>query len=360
MDVVAVGVGGAGGRIVDELHRDDAGRSVSYLAASRVFDTDTSSLGALDRVPGDARHPFGTLEFDGSGADSDADAARDAAADQATELRRELDEVITTTVTGILLVAGLGGGTGPGATPVLAEELTRVYDRPVYCVSVLPTGDDETACENAARGVEALDSVVDCQIAFDNDAWTGEDDSLEDRLPALNRELADRLGSLLVAGEVEAASPVGESVLDETDVAATLDADGLATVGYASAPVSKFRDVEDSLVGRLKGKLLEEVTDAERREAVTSTLRWAVRGQLTMDCDPADSATALVLFSGPADWLHRGAVADGRDWVASRCENAELRSGDAPVPGGSELSVLVVFAGLERAPRIEELQWYGG
>ncbi|PSP46243.1 hypothetical protein BRC69_03985 [Halobacteriales archaeon QH_6_66_25] len=193
MDVVAVGVGGAGGRIVDELHRDDAGRSVSYLAASRVFDTDTSSLGALDRVPSDARHPFGTLEFDGSGADSDADAARDAAADQATELRRELDEVITTSVTGILLVAGLGGGTGPGATPVLAEELTRVYDRPVYCVSVLPTGDDETACENAARGVEALDSVVDCQIAFDNDAWTGEDDSLEDRLPALNRELADRL-----------------------------------------------------------------------------------------------------------------------------------------------------------------------
>jgi len=360
MDVVAVGVGGAGGRIVDELHRDDAGRSVSYLAASRVFDTDTSSLGALDRVPGEARHPFGTLVFEGAGADGDADAARDAAAEQATELRRELDDVITTRVTSIVLVAGLGGGTGAGATPVLAEELSRVYDRPVYCVSVLPTGDSGAACENAARGVEALDGVVDCQVVFDNEAWVEDEESMEDRLPALNRELADRLGSLLVAGELEAANPVGESVLDETDVAATLDAGGLATIGYASAPVRKFREVEDSLVGRLKGSLLEDASDMERREAVTSTLRWAVRGQLTLDCDPSESASALVLFSGPPDWLHRGAVADGRDWVAEQSGNAELRSGDAPVSGGDSISVLVVFAGIERAPRIEELQWYGG
>ena len=360
MDVVAVGVGGAGGRIVDELHRDDAQRPVSYLAASRVFDTDTASLGALDRVPGDARHPFGTLAFDGAGADDDADAARDAMAEQVTELRRELDDLVTTGVTGIVLAAGLGGGTGAGATPVLAEELARVYERPVYCISVLPTSDSEQASENAARGLEALDGVVDCQLAFDNEAWVGDDESIGDRIPVLNRELAARLGTLFVAGEVDAASPVGESVLDETDVAATLDAGGLATVGYASAPVSKFRDVEDSLVGCLKGKLLEEATDAERREAVTSTLRWAVRGQLTMDCDPADSATALVLFSGPPDWLHRGAVADGRDWVGGLSENAELRSGDAPITGSSELSVLVVFTGLERAPRIEELQWYGG
>ena len=53
-------------------------------------------------------------------------------------------------------------------------------------------------------------------------------------------------------------------------------------------------------------------------------------------------------------------MADGRDWVGGLSENAELRSGDAPITGSSELSVLVVFTGLERAPRIEELQWYGG
>lgn len=359
MDVVAVGVGGAGGRVVDELHRDDAERQVSYLTASHAFDTDTDSLATLDRVPQDARHSFGTLDFSGSGTDGDREAAAEGMAEQATEMRREIDDTITTGVTGIVLVAGLGGGVGAGATPVLAREIDDIYDRPVYCISVLPTGDAEAAAENAARSVEALDGVVDCQIAFDNDAWVGSEEAIEERIPELNRELADRVGSLFLAGEVAPSGGIGESVLDETDVAATLEAGGLATIGYASAPVSQFRDFgDDSLLDRLQGKLFGSATDIEKQEAVTSTLRWAARGKLTLECELDATGSALVLFSGPPEWLNRQAIADGRDWVAGQTGSAELRSGDAPLPGSDSVSVLVVFAGIENAPRIEELQWY--
>lgn len=359
MDVVAVGVGGAGGRIVDELSRDDAERPVSYLAATHAFDTDTDSLETLDRVPQAARHSVGTLEFGGSGTDGDREAAAEAMAEQATEMRREIDGSITTNVTGIVLVAGLGGGVGAGATPVLARELCGIYDRPVYCISVLPTTDSEVAAENAARALDTLDDVVDCQIAFDNEAWVRSGETIEERIPALNRELVDRVGSLLLAGEVDPAGGIGESVLDETDVAATLDAGGLATIGYASAPVARFREFGDgSVLGRLRGKLFGSASDIEKQEAVRSTLRWAARGKLTLECELDAVGSALLLFSGPPEWLNRGAIADGRDWVAAETGSAELRSGDAPLPGTDSLSVLVVFAGIQSAPRIEELQWY--
>jgi len=358
MEVVAVGVGGAGGRIVDELHRNNVSRPLSFLSASHVFDTDTASLNALDRVREDARHSFGTFEFSASGTDGDREGVAEALAEQVTEMRREIDDSITTNVTGIVLAAGLGGGVGAGATPILAREIGEIYDRPVYCISVLPTADSETAAENAAYALDALDGVVDCQIAFDNERWVGEGEAIAGKIPDLNRELADRVGSLLVAGEVDPAGSIGESVLDETDVTATLDAGGLATIGYASSPVAQFRDVEDSLVGRIRGKLLESASDIERYEAVTTTLNWAVRGQLTLEIDLDAAGSAMVLFSGPPDWLDRQAIADGRDWVAGLTDSAQRRSGDAPVPGSESLSVLVVFAGVESAPRIEELQWY--
>jgi len=359
MDVVAVGVGGAGGRIVDELHRDDASRQGSYLAGSHVLDTDTASLDSLCRVPRDRRHPFGVISFDGNGADGDREAAADAMAEQGSELRREIDASVTAEVTAIVLVAGLGGGTGAGATPPLVEEMRAVYDRPVYCVSVLPTSRSEDEAANAARGLEALDGLVDCQIGFDNDDWVGQEERVSDRLTVLNRELADRIGTLFLAGEASAGGDVGGSVVDEADVAATLATGGLATVGYASPPVSKFRQIDgDSFVDSLRARLLEEATDAEKRDGVLSTVQWAVRGQFTLDCDPADSSAALLLVAGPPDWLHRGAIAEGRDWVAELTGDAELRSGDAPTPEGDSLSVLLVLAGIENAPRIEELQWF--
>jgi len=250
------------------------------------------------------------------------------------------------------------GATGAGATPPLVEEMQTVYDRPVYCVSVLPTSRSEDEASNAARGLEALGGLADCQIGFDNDGWVA-DSRVADRLPGLNRELAERLGTLFLAGEAGATGGVGGSIVDEADVAATLSAGGLATIGYASAPVSKFREIDgDSFVDSLRARLLEDATDAEIRDGIRSTLQWAVRGQLTLDCDPADSSTAFLLLSGPQGWLDRAAIAEGRDWVAELTGDADLRSGDAPAPNGDSLSVLLVLGGIEDAPRIEELQWF--
>jgi cell division GTPase FtsZ len=358
MNVVAVGVGGAGGRIVDELHRDTAKRPVSYLAASIAVDTDRESLAALDHVPPEHRHTFGEFSLEGSGSNGDRQAAQEAATEQVMELRRAIDDTITTDVTGIVLAAGLGGGVGSGATPALASALASVYERPIYTVSALPTGGDEQAAENAARALEDLDEIVDCQLTFDNDAWVSEEQALTDRIPALNRELTERLGTLFLAGDVRGAGDIGETVLDERDVVETLDAGGLATIGYASRPISQFRTIDDSLVGQLRDRLLGSASDEERYEGVTKTLRWAARGQLTLDCELTAASSVLALFSGPPDWLHRKAIADGRSWLEDQTAGASLRSGDAPLRGGDSIAVLVVFAGIESAPRIEELQWY--
>jgi len=67
MRVATVGIGGAGGRIVERLWRDSERRETTYLGAACVVDTDTEALGERNAVPDDRRHAFGLFETDGTG-----------------------------------------------------------------------------------------------------------------------------------------------------------------------------------------------------------------------------------------------------------------------------------------------------
>ena len=48
MRVAAVGIGGAGGRIIDQLWRDNEQRETTYLGAACAVDTDTHALEELN------------------------------------------------------------------------------------------------------------------------------------------------------------------------------------------------------------------------------------------------------------------------------------------------------------------------
>ncbi|WP_135829692.1 tubulin/FtsZ family protein [Halorussus halobius] len=360
MRVVAIGVGGAGGRIVDALRRDDESRSASYLAGVRALDTDRAALSDLEAVPEEARHLFGQVETGGNG--TAGNRARAAAAVEAdlVETRRAVDPAVSSDAAAIVLVAGLGGGTGGVATPELAESLREVYDRPVYAVSVLPAAHEEVPAENAARGLQSLHGAVDAQLVFDNDAWLGSDESIADAAAELNRTLAERLGALFGAGEAATADSVGQRVVDASEVIATLEAGGLATIGYARQAVGdEGASDDDSLLGRVRGLVSsteESVDEVTAIKAVETTLRRAANGRLTFDC-PLDAATSgLLVVAGPPDWLNQSAISDGQNWLSEEMGSVQLRTGDDPVPGGDELAVLVVLAGIRDAPRIDELR----
>lgn len=357
MNVAAIGIGGAGGRIVDRLGRELGTGGGSPVDSVHAIDTDTDSLDALGAVPADARHAIGQFETGGEGTDGDRELGGEIVEDERMEIRRAVEDGIPTTVDAIVVAAGLAGGTGSAVTPALVAGLTTVYEQPVYAVSILPAADDsdERGRQNTAQALTGLDESATAQIVFDNNAWLYGNRSLESHGDRINGALTARLGQLLAVGQ-ETDGAVGQQVVDTRDVMGTLEGGGLVTLGYASRAIAAWRGASSSLLDGLKRRVLGENTEEyERGRAVQRTLSWATRGTLTFDCPRGAATHGLVVFRGPNEWLRGDAVLKGREWLADRAEIERLRSGDAPSSGTASLDVLVVLAGIEQTPQIKRL-----
>lgn len=359
MRVAAVGVGGAGGRIVDQLWRDNDRRPTTYLGGACVVDTDTGALRDLDALPRERRHAFGLFESEGAGTDGDRSTGTAAIEDDSLEVRRAIDPLVTSDIDAVVLVAGVAGGTGGGAVAHIATRLSEIYTQPVYCVSVLPAGWDEDAATNTMATLDELETAVDGQLFFDNEAWLGSEQTVEAAADTLNDTLVTRLGALFAAGEVTAAESVGQSVVDASEIHNTLSGAGAATLGYASQDISMDDPDEtmfDSLRDRITATATDDVDEAAARTAIETAVRRALQETLTAEC-PRDAAdTALTVFAGPPAWLLGDAIADGRQWLSEELQSSEIRTGDVPTPQRQMLSVLVLLSNVTDVPRLEELE----
>jgi len=361
MRVAAVGIGGAGGRIVDRLWQDNKHRETSYLGGACVVDTDTGALGELTALPGNRRHGFGLFQTDGTGTDGDRTNGIAAIEDDRLEVRRAIDPLVTSDIDAIILVAGLAGGTGSGATAHIADALAEIYTMPIYCVSVLPAGWDDEAAANTMQALRTLEATVEGQILFDNEAWLRSGETVEDATETLNKTVVTRLGALCSAGETTEARSVGQSVVDASEIINTLSDAGFATLGHASQELETDDNTGDGrVIGRLKNRFCTDESDnideIEAYSAVETTLRRAVRGKLTAECTRESADSALAVFAGPPAWLSRDAVTDGRRWLADELQSPEIRSGDMPTPDRPTLSVLVLLSGVTELPRLTELE----
>lgn len=361
MKVTAIGVGGAGCRVVDALWRDDDSRKSSYLTTARVLDTDTESLDQLESVPESVRIPFGSIETGGTGTDGDRAAGTAAVNGEMTELRRTIDDAITSAVEAVVVVASLGGGTGSGATPHLIKRLTDLYELPVYAVPILPAKSEDAVIErNANDGLRSLRDVATGQLLFDNEAWKPSGHSAVESGDRLNAALAERLGALFAAGEPNSPDTVPESVVDASEIINTLAGGQFSTIGYGSQqvrePESGLRSWVESLLGN--GNNHEDVDSIESIKAVDTTVRQAALGKLTLECDLASVSRGLLIIAGPPNWLNRQAIADSRGWLSRETEAVQLRGGDVPQPDATHISVTALFSGVDSA-RISELMTDG-
>jgi len=340
MQLVAVGIGGAGGRVAAALQRDSAERRTSYVTGACVLDTDTAAIEQLETIPEENRHPFGLEETAGAGTEGNRTAGVAAADANRLAVRRAIDSLTTSAVDAILLVAGVAGGTGSGATPPIAQALGEVYDRPIYTVGVLPAEATPAAASNTLRALRALDSVVDGQLLFDTNEWQTTGTPLDSQRDRLNTELATRIGELCAAGETVATQPVGQTVVDASDIIATLSGSeaGCITLGYASrAPSPSESESQPSLTDRIRnfvrGSQADDIDALTAIHTIETTVREATRGRLTIDCERNAASRGLVVFAGPSGWLHKEAIDAQRAWLQDELACRELRSGDAPCRG---------------------------
>ncbi|KQC03340.1 MAG: cell division protein [Methanoculleus sp. SDB] len=360
MRVFFIGFGQAGGKIVDMfIEQDKRGGTNNFRGI--VVNTARTDLMGLKNIELKDRILIGQTVVKGHGVGTDNVTGAKITADEIDSIINAIDTRGTHDVDAFVIVAGLGGGTGSGGSPVLARHLKRIYREPVYSLGIIPAPEEGRLYSyNAARSLGTLVNESDNVFIFDNSAWKNEGESVRSAYQRLNDEIVRRFGVLFRAGEV-GKTGVGEMVVDSSEIINTLRGGGITSIGYAVSEVVNPRvKQKKGIFGGLKDSLkkkegAEEVLMGEDKSAkIIALVRRAMLGRLTLPCDYTTAERALVLIAGPSDEMDRKGVEKSKSWVEENIAGVEVRGGDYPLES-SKVAAVVVLASIGDAPRIREL-----
>lgn len=357
MRVFFIGFGQAGGKIVDMFIEQDKRMQTQSFRGIAVNTARTDLMG-LKNIELKDRLLIGQTVVKGHGVGTDNVTGARVTADEIDAIINAIDSRGTHDVDAFVIIAGLGGGTGSGGSPVLARHLKRIYREPVYAIGILPAPEEGRLYSyNAARSLSTLVNEADNTFIFDNSAWKNEGESVKDAYTRLNDEIVRRFGVLFRAGEVGKAG-VGEMVVDSSEVINTLRGGGISSVGYAiSEKISPRTKQSQGLLSglmRKKEKTEEVLTGEDKSAKIIALVRRAMLGRLTLPCDYSTAERGLVLLAGPPDEMDRKGVEKSKSWVEENIAGVEVRGGDYPVQS-DYIAAVVVLATIGNAPRITEL-----
>ena len=356
MKLAMIGFGQAGGKIVDKFLEYDQRTGSQIVRSAVAVNTAKADLLGLEQIPQENRVLIGQARVKGHGVGADNELGAEIAEEDIDEIQGAIDNIPVHEVDAFLIVAGLGGGTGSGGSPVVAKHLKRIYTEPVYGLGVLP-GSDEGGIYtlNAARSFQTFVREVDNLLVFDNDAWRKTGESVEGGYEEINEEIVRRFGVLFGAGEVEAGDNVAESVVDSSEIINTLGGGGVSTVGYATESV-ELGNSGGGLLSRFKSDGQDDgIESANTTNRVTSLVRKAALGRLTLPCEIEGAERALLVLSGPPQYLNRKGIERGRKWLEEQTGSMEVRGGDYP-KSDPNVAAAVLLSGVQNVPRIKELQ----
>ncbi len=247
--IKVVGVGGAGGNAVDHMIRNGV-TGVEFISAN----TDAQ---ALSRCL--AKHQL-QLGSTGLGAGAKPEAGRAAALEQREAIREGLAGAHMCFIT-----AGMGGGTGTGAAPVVAEIAREMGILTVAVVSK-PFAFEGKRMRIAESGIDELGEHVDSLIVILNEKLIdvlGEDVSMKDAFRA-----ADDVLYNAVAGISEIINSPGLVNVDFEDVRTVMAEMGMAMMGSAhAAGIDRARVAAEQAVA---SPLLEGINLAGARGVVVN------------------------------------------------------------------------------------------
>ena len=154
--IKVVGIGGAGSNAVDRLKMENLDR-----LQMAVINTDHQ---ALSNSPVQDKVLIGSSVTRGLGAGGDPDLGRDAA-----EADREKISAVVKNCDLVFLVAGMGGGTGSGAAPTVAEIAAESGALVIAFVTLPFSFEGGRRVKQAEEGLIALRKVCDAVIPLPND-----------------------------------------------------------------------------------------------------------------------------------------------------------------------------------------------
>ncbi|MBL1260873.1 MAG: cell division protein FtsZ [Thiotrichaceae bacterium] len=240
--IKVIGVGGGGGNAVEHMVSADID-GVDFICAN----TDAQ---ALKNSSARTTLQLGNTVTKGLGAGANPEIGRQAA----MEDRERIAEIIEGADM-VFITAGMGGGTGTGAAPIVAETAKQLGILTVAVVTKPFPFEGKKRARIADEGIEALAEHVDSLITIPNEkllSVLGKDASLLDAFKSANDVL---LGA--VQGIAELITRPGLINVDFADVRTVMSEMGMAMMGSGSS--SGEHRAREAAEAAIASPLLEDV-----------------------------------------------------------------------------------------------------
>ncbi len=220
-EIKVVGVGGAGGNAVNRMIADGV-KNVDFIA----INTDKQ---VLDASRADYKIQIGEKISTGQGAGGDPEVGAKAA----QESREEIANALKGTQM-IFITAGMGGGTGTGAAPIVAEVAKELGILTIGVVTRPFSYEGRRRMAYAEKGIEELSKVVDSLVVIPNDRIR---QIIDSKTPMTNAfQMVDSVLKQSIQSISDLINVQGFVNLDFADLCTVMRGAGLAHmgVGYAS------------------------------------------------------------------------------------------------------------------------------
>ena len=216
VNIKVIGIGGSGNNAIEEM----ANHPINGLKLIAL----NTDLQALSLSQASQKVQIGKLTTRGLGAGGDPEVGKKAAEEDRNMISKVLEDADI-----VFITAGMGGGTGSGAAPVVAEIAKREGALTIGVVTRPFTFEGRKRIVQAEQGIEELKKQVDALITISNDrllSMISKDTSVKEAF-----EITDRVLRQSVQAIADLITIPGLINLDLADVRAVIKNAGFALVG---------------------------------------------------------------------------------------------------------------------------------
>ncbi len=270
--IKVIGVGGGGGNAVNTMIRSKL-EGVGFVCAN----TDAQ---ALRNSEAPLKLQLGSKLTKGLGAGANPEIGRDAALEDRTRLAEILEGADM-----VFIAAGLGGGTGTGAAPVIAEVAKELGALTVGVVTKPFTREGKQRLKKAQYGIDRLKEVVDSLIVIPNDRLLGLSGKNTSILEAFRP--SDDVLRQAVQGISDLITTSGLINVDFADVKAIMSERGMAMMGIGLAEGE--RRATEAAQQAISSPLLEDIDISGAKGVLVN-----ISGSSSMTMEEFDEASSII------------------------------------------------------------------
>ena len=259
--IKVIGCGGAGNNTINRI-------SEVGIAGAETIALNTDAQDLL-YTNANSKILIGREITGGLGAGSIPQVGEEAARESEHDIKQKLQGADM-----IFITCGLGGGTGTGSAPIVAEIAKKLGSLTVGIVTIPFAMEGQRRYENAIIGLEKLENTLDTLIVIPNDKLL----ELAPDLPLHTAfKVADEILTNAVKGIAELVTKAGLVNLDFADIRTVMGKGGVAMIGVGES------DTENRAIEAVEKAIQNPLLDVDITGATGALINVAGGPSLTLD-----------------------------------------------------------------------------